>query len=113
MVREVDESKIRDLSRLLYDLAISHVSYSQVADIVNNATDHMAARARIEELNRSDGIPLAVLETSYRITRRSLLNVTYKMARTFPNFHYATLGTNEVRIVTTDLKHFKVSVTEE
>lgn len=48
-----------------------------------------------------------------RLTKRALLRLIYKTARSYPNYHYATLGDGEVRIVTTDQKHFKIKVTEE
>lgn len=45
-------SLIRDLVAKIETVARDHPSYSQVYDIVQVATDHMAARARIEELNQ-------------------------------------------------------------
>lgn len=45
-------SLIRDLVAKIETVARDHPSYSQVYDIVRVATDHMAARARVEELNQ-------------------------------------------------------------
>ncbi len=47
-------SLIRDLVQKIEAVAREHPAYSQVYDIVRVATDHMAARARIEELNQAE-----------------------------------------------------------
>ena len=47
------ESKIRDLIRQLRDVAEAHFAYSQVCSVLQNAFDHMAAIARVEEINQA------------------------------------------------------------
>lgn len=50
----------------------------------------------------------------HRLTKRGLVRAVYLLARTYPNYNYATIsGDGELRIVTTDQKNFKVKVTEE
>ena len=46
------ESKIRDLIRQLRDVAEAHFAYSQVCSVLQNTFDHMAAIARVEEINQ-------------------------------------------------------------
>ena len=50
------ESEIRDLIVKLRAVALDHLAYSQVYGVLQNAFDHMAAIARIEEMNQ-DGTP--------------------------------------------------------
>ena len=47
------ESKIRDLIRQLRTLSEAHFAYSQVCSVLQNAFDHMAAIARVEEINQA------------------------------------------------------------
>ena len=47
------ESKIRDLIRQLRAVAEAHFAYSQVCSVLQNAFDHMAAIARVEEINQA------------------------------------------------------------
>ena len=49
------ESKIRELILLLRSVAMDHPAYSQVVAVLQNAFDHMAALARVEEINREKG----------------------------------------------------------
>ena len=47
------ESKIRDLIVQLRKVAEAHFAYSQVCSVLQNAFDHMAAIARVEEINQA------------------------------------------------------------
>lgn len=57
-------SLIRDLVAKIETVARDHPSYSQVYDIVRVATDHMAARARIEELNQEEACRIGSVDKS-------------------------------------------------
>ena len=46
------ESKIRHLIIQLRAVAMDHPAYSQVVVVLQNAFDHMAALARVEEINQ-------------------------------------------------------------
>jgi len=48
------ESKIRDLIIQLRAVAQDHPAYSQVSYILQVTFDHMAAIARVEEINQRD-----------------------------------------------------------
>lgn len=106
-------SHIRDLVLKIWDVCAEHIALSQVTDIIAISLDHMVARARIEEVNRDVNGGLIALDPAYRLTKRTILRSIYNEARKFPNYHYATLGVDEVRIVTTDQKNFKVRISEE
>lgn len=47
-------SDLRDLARQLQRVAEDHFCYAQVAEIIRNATDHICAIARIEEMNTTE-----------------------------------------------------------
>jgi hypothetical protein len=50
--KQEKESKLRDLIRQLRAVAEAHFAYSQASSVLQNAFDHLAALARIEEVNR-------------------------------------------------------------
>lgn len=57
------KSPLRDLIRQVQEVASTHFAYSQAADVINNAVDHLSARARIEELNAAENKPVTTEAT--------------------------------------------------
>jgi hypothetical protein len=77
----------------------------EVADDMEKALERLARQP-------IDGI-VPVLKTSPSLSRRTLARHIYDLARTFDDFHYATLGDGELRIVTNNGEHFRITVTKE
>jgi hypothetical protein len=77
----------------------------EVADDIDNALERLAREP-------IDGI-VPVLKTSPSLSKRTLARHIYDLARTFDDFHYATLGDGELRVVTKGGQHFRITVTEE
>lgn len=46
-------SRLRDLSKILREVACEHEDYSQVVEIIQNCCNHIDAIARITEVNQN------------------------------------------------------------